>query len=60
MLGGLGSIWGALLGGIIVGVIESVGPQFMAATWTEAVVYALFLLFLFFKPSGLFGVKYDW
>jgi len=37
-----------------------VGPQFMAATWTEAVVYGLFLLFLFFKPSGLFGVKYDW
>jgi len=60
VLGGLGSIWGALLGGMIVGVIESVGPQFMAATWTEAVVYALFLLFLFFKPSGLFGVKYDW
>jgi branched-chain amino acid transport system permease protein len=60
VLGGLGSIWGALLGGMMVGVIESVGPQFMAATWTEAVVYALFLLFLFFKPSGLFGVKYDW
>jgi branched-chain amino acid transport system permease protein len=60
VLGGLGSLWGALLGGMIVGVIESVGPQFMAATWTEAVVYALFLLFLFFKPSGLFGVKYDW
>jgi branched-chain amino acid transport system permease protein len=60
VLGGLGSIWGALLGGMIVGVIESVGPQFMAATWTEAVVYALFLLFLFCKPSGLFGVKYDW
>jgi len=60
VLGGLGSIWGALLGGMLVGVIESVGPQFMTATWTEAVVYALFLLFLFFKPSGLFGVKYDW
>lgn len=60
VLGGLGSIWGALLGGMIVGVIESVGPQFMTATWTEAVVYALFLLFLFLKPSGLFGVKYDW
>ena len=60
VLGGLGSIWGALLGGMIVGIIESVGPQFMAATWTEAIVYALFLLFLFFKPSGLFGVKFDW
>ena len=60
VLGGLGSIGGALLGGIIVGVIESVGPQFMAATWTEAIVYALFLVVLFVKPSGLFGVKYDW
>jgi branched-chain amino acid transport system permease protein len=60
VLGGLGSLWGALLGGIIVGMIESVGPQFMAATWTEAIVYALFLVVLFVKPSGLFGEKYDW
>lgn len=60
VLGGLGSIVGAILGGVIVGVIESVGPQFMAATWTEAIVYGLFLVVLFVKPSGLFGVKYDW
>jgi len=60
VLGGLGSIGGALLGGMIIGVIESVGPQFMTATWTEAIVYGLFLAFLFLKPSGLFGVKYDW
>jgi branched-chain amino acid transport system permease protein len=60
VLGGLGSIGGALMGGMIIGVIESVGPQFMTATWTEAIVYALFLAFLFLKPSGLFGVKYDW
>ncbi|RJQ65583.1 MAG: branched-chain amino acid ABC transporter permease [Desulfobacteraceae bacterium] len=60
VLGGLGSIAGALLGGMIIGIIESVGPQFMTATWTEAIVYGLFLIFLFLKPSGLFGVKYDW
>jgi len=60
VLGGLGSIGGAILGGIIIGVIESVGPQFMTATWTEAIVYGLFLLVLFVKPSGLFGVKYEW
>lgn len=60
VLGGLGSIGGAILGGIIIGLIESVAPQFMTATWTEAIVYGLFLLFLFVKPSGLFGVKYDW
>jgi branched-chain amino acid transport system permease protein len=60
VLGGLGSISGALLGGIIVGLIESVGPQFMTATWTEAIVYGLFLIVLFVKPSGLFGQKHDW
>ncbi len=60
VLGGLGSIWGAMIGGIIVGLIESVGPQFMTATWTEAIVYGLFLLVLFVKPSGLFGLKQDW
>lgn len=60
VLGGLGSIGGAILGGMIIGIIESVGPQFMAATWTEGIVYGLFLLFLFVKPSGLFGVRYDW
>jgi branched-chain amino acid transport system permease protein len=60
VLGGLGSIGGAILGGIIIGLIESIGPQFMTATWTEAIVYGLFLLVLFVKPSGLFGVKYDW
>lgn len=60
VLGGLGSIGGALVGGIIIGLIESVGPQFMTATWTEAIVYGLFLLVLFVKPSGLFGQKHDW
>jgi len=60
VLGGLGSISGAILGGMIIGVIESVGAQFMAATWTEGIVYALFLLVLFVKPSGLFGMRYDW
>lgn len=60
VLGGLGSMGGAILGGIIIGMIESIAPQFMTATWTEAIVYGLFLIVLFVKPSGLFGVKYDW
>ncbi|WP_319777207.1 branched-chain amino acid ABC transporter permease [Maridesulfovibrio sp.] len=60
VLGGLGSIPGAIIGGIIIGLIESIGPMFMTSTWTEAIVYMLFLLVLFVKPSGLFGQKYDW
>lgn len=59
VLGGLGSIHGAVLGGIIVGIIESVGAQFIAATWTELLLYGIFLFVLLVKPSGLFGNKQD-
>jgi branched-chain amino acid transport system permease protein len=60
VLGGLGSIPGALIGGVIVGLIESVFPMFMASTWTELIVYAVFLVVLFVMPAGLFGEKRDW
>ena len=60
VLGGLGSIPGAILGGIIIGIIETVGAQFMAATWTELLIYAFFLAVLFVKPSGLFGLRQDY
>jgi branched-chain amino acid transport system permease protein len=60
VLGGLGSILGAVLGGMIIGVIESVFSQFMASTWTEGIIYAIFLVILFVKPSGLFGMKQEW
>jgi branched-chain amino acid transport system permease protein len=60
VLGGLGSFMGALLGGMIIGVIESVFSQFMASTWTEGIIYVIFLFILFVKPSGLFGMKQEW
>lgn len=60
VLGGLGSIIGAVVGGIIIGVIESVFAQFITSTWTEGIIYAVFLSILFIKPSGLFGQKQDW
>ncbi|HAA08484.1 MAG TPA: branched-chain amino acid ABC transporter permease, partial [Syntrophomonas sp.] len=60
VLGGLGSVPGALLGGIIIGLIESIGAQYMTATLTTAIVYLVFLLVLFIKPSGLFGSKFEW
>ncbi|MCK5826862.1 MAG: branched-chain amino acid ABC transporter permease, partial [Desulfuromusa sp.] len=59
VLGGLGSIPGAIIGGIIVGIIENVGAQFMASTWTELLLYGVFIFVLLVKPSGLFGMKQD-
>jgi branched-chain amino acid transport system permease protein len=60
VLGGLGSIPGALIGGVIVGLIESIFPMFMTSTWTELIVYVVFMAVLFIRPAGLFGEKRDW
>ena len=60
VLGGLGSIPGALIGGTIIGLIESIFAQYIASTWTELIVYAVFLAVLFIRPAGLFGEKLDW
>jgi branched-chain amino acid transport system permease protein len=56
VLGGLGSIPGALLGGIIIGVVESVGGQFVPATSASIFSMIIFLFIVFFRPKGLMGV----
>jgi branched-chain amino acid transport system permease protein len=55
VLGGLGSIPGALLGGIIFGVVETVGAQFMTASSASMLSFILFILVLVFRPRGLLG-----
>lgn len=52
-LGGLGSVGGALAGGIVLGVIES-GSAFFLPGWSDAIAYIAFLLVLMFRPQGLF------
>ncbi len=59
VLGGLGSVPGALVGGIIIGLIETVAAQFMTASVTSVLIYLVFLVVLFVKPSGLFGTHLD-
>lgn len=55
VLGGMGSIVGATLGGVLIGVAESIGGVYLGSGWKEVIVFVLFLLVLLFKPSGLFG-----
>ncbi|HYF19618.1 MAG TPA: branched-chain amino acid ABC transporter permease [Ramlibacter sp.] len=57
VLGGIGSIGGAFWGGIIVGVLESVGSQLIPVTYAEALIFLLFLGVMYFRPSGLLGVE---
>ena len=53
-LGGMGSIFGALFGGIILGVIESLGAFIWTGGWADVLSYGVFLVVLLFKPEGLF------
>jgi branched-chain amino acid transport system permease protein len=53
--GGIGNVWGALLGGILLGVIESMTSYVIGGGWADGVSYAAFLLLLMFRPQGIFG-----
>ena len=53
VLGGKGSVPGALLGGLIVGLILSVGGQFLSTTYAEVLTFLVFIMVLVFKPNGL-------
>ncbi|KQW20440.1 branched-chain amino acid ABC transporter permease [Afipia sp. Root123D2] len=54
-LGGFGSVPGALVAGLLIGVIESLSAYLFGAVYKDIVVYSLFLAFLWFRPQGLMG-----
>jgi branched-chain amino acid transport system permease protein len=55
VLGGIGSLPGALLGGLLIGVVRALSDQYLATSWTNVVVFTLLIVFLVFRPSGLLG-----
>jgi branched-chain amino acid transport system permease protein len=57
VLGGIGNIVGAMLGGIIIGLIESLGGQYLAVRWTDVIIFSILILVLVFRPTGLFGLQ---
>jgi len=57
VLGGMGSIEGALLGGFCVGVVQSVSSYYVAPAFGQLFFFLLFLLVMIFRPNGLFGQK---
>ncbi len=55
VLGGIGNVPGAMVGGLIIGLIEASGGQLIATAWTDVVIFSILVLVLVFRPSGLFG-----
>ncbi len=53
--GGIGSVSGAMFGGVLLGVIESVSSYTISPGWADAIAYGAFLLVLMFRPQGIFG-----
>jgi branched-chain amino acid transport system permease protein len=57
VLGGIGNIIGAMVGGIVIGLIESMGGQFVSVRWTDVIIFSILILVLVFKPTGLLGAQ---
>ncbi len=55
VLGGIGSVWGAVLGGLIVGLAESAAVAFIGAEWRAAAAFGVLTAMLLVRPTGLFG-----
>jgi branched-chain amino acid transport system permease protein len=55
VLGGIGNIPGAVLGGFVIGLVRSLATGYVGERWTGAIVFAILILVLVFRPAGLLG-----
>jgi branched-chain amino acid transport system permease protein len=55
VLGGIGNLTGAVLGGIVLGLINAFSDRYLTAAWTNALVFAVLIGILVFRPTGLLG-----
>lgn len=59
IIGGIGSIPGALLGGFFLGIVENLGIWQIQAGWKDTIAFAVLILFLLFRSEGMLGTKND-
>ncbi len=57
VLGGIGNIPGAMVGGIVIGLVESMSGQYISLRWTDVIIFSILILVLVFKPTGLLGLQ---
>jgi len=58
IVGGMGSVWGAIAGGLIIGLVEVMSIGYLGADFVDIAVYGLLLLILFVRPTGLFAAAF--
>jgi branched-chain amino acid transport system permease protein len=56
VLGGIGNIPGAMVGGLLIGLIEALAGQFIGAGWADVVIFSILVVVLVVRPAGLFGL----
>lgn len=57
IVGGVGSIWGIVLGSLLLALAQNLGVWYISSQWQDAIAFAILLIFLLFKPEGFFGKK---
>jgi branched-chain amino acid transport system permease protein len=57
VLGGIGNMPGAALGGLVIGFLSAWSDQYISARWTSAIVFTILILVLVFRPHGLLGER---
>ena len=58
LLGGLGNIYGAMLGGLIIGLAEVLSVAYLASSYRDALAFIIMIAVLLLRPSGLFGSRH--
>ena len=59
ILGGFGSIPGAIIGGLLYGIAENTAVFFLGGIWQDAIAFAMLIAVLIIRPNGIFGEKED-
>ncbi|HEY8680705.1 MAG TPA: branched-chain amino acid ABC transporter permease [Candidatus Dormibacteraeota bacterium] len=57
VLGGIGNIEGAALGGLLIGIVKALNERYVSASWSDVVIFAILILVLVFRPTGLLGMR---
>jgi branched-chain amino acid transport system permease protein len=57
VVGGIGSIPGAMVGGVLIGLTEAYATGYVGGQWSDLAVFGILILFMLVRPTGLFGVR---